>query len=60
MMLNKKGIMQLLIIVTFSWVLFSVIGSLFKATDDNCGAEYPIGTILHTNLFCEIKEQDND
>tara|TARA_R110000764_G_scaffold22255_1_gene55666 strand:+ start:513 stop:692 length:180 start_codon:yes stop_codon:yes gene_type:complete len=59
-MLNKLDAISFLLAVTLLWVFLSVVGSLFKATG-NCGAEYPIGTILHTNLFCELEnEQDND
>ena len=58
-MLNKEDGILFLLAVTLLWVFLSVMGSIFKAAG-NCGAEYPIGTILHTNLFCEIvKEQDN-
>tara|TARA_B110000908_G_scaffold147339_1_gene178958 strand:- start:417 stop:596 length:180 start_codon:yes stop_codon:yes gene_type:complete len=58
-MLSKDDVIFFLLAVTLLWVFLSVMGSIFKAAG-NCGAEYPIGTILHTNLFCEIvKEQDN-
>ena len=42
-------------------MFLSVMGSIFKERARNCGSEYPIGMVLHTNLFCEIvKEQDNE
>ena len=56
---KKLDAISFLLAVTLLWVFLSVVGSIFKATG-NCGAEYPIGMILHTNLFCELeKEQDN-
>ena len=59
-MLNKEDGILFLLAVTLLWVFLSVMGSIFKERAGNCGAEYPIGMILQTNLFCEIvKEQDN-
>ena len=60
-MLNKDDGIFFLLAVTLLWVFLSVMGSIFKERAGNCGSEYPIGMVLHTNLFCEIvKEQDND
>ena len=61
-MLSKEdGVLVVLLAVTLLWVFLSVMGSIFKVAAGNCGAEYPIGMVLHTNLFCEIvKEQDNE
>ena len=58
-MLSKDDGILFLLAVTLLWVFLSVMGSIFKAAG-HCGAEYPIGMVLQTNLFCEIeKEQDN-
>ena len=58
-MLNKEDGILFLLAVTLLWVFLSVMGSIFKEGGRNCGSEYPIGMVLHTNLFCEIvKEQD--
>ena len=60
-MLSKQDGIFFLLAVTLLWVFLSVMGSIFKERARNCGAEYPIGMILQTNLFCEInKEQDNE
>ena len=60
-MLNKDDGILFLLAVTLLWVFLSVMGSIFKVAAGNCGSEYPIGMVLHTNLFCEIvKEQDNE
>ena len=59
-MLSKDDGILFLLAVTLLWVFLSVMGSIFKEHDGNCGSEYPIGMVLHTNLFCEkVKEQDN-
>ena len=60
-MLSKDDGIFFLLAATLLWVFLSVMGSIFKVAAGNCGSEYPIGMVLHTNLFCEIvKEQDND
>ena len=60
-MLNKDDGILFLLAVTLLWVFLSVMGSIFKERAGNCGSEYPIGIVFHTNLFCEInREQDND
>ena len=62
LMLSKDDGILFLLAVTILWVFLSVMGSIFKVSAGNCGAEYPIGMVLHTNLFCEIEkeQQDND
>ena len=60
-MLSKEDGILFLLAVTLLWVFLSVMGSIFKVAAGNCGSEYPIGMVLHINLFCEIdKEQDSD
>ena len=60
-MLSKDDGILFLLAVTLLWVFLSVMGSIFKVAAGNCGSEYPIGMVLHINLFCEIdKEQDSD
>ena len=59
-MLNKDDGIFFLLAVTLLWVLLSAMGSIFKEHSGNCGSEYPIGMVLHTNLFCEIEKEQQD
>ena len=59
-MLNKDDGIFFLLAVTLLWVFLSVMGSIFKERAGNCGSEYPIGMVLHTNLFCEIEKEQQD
>ena len=59
-MLNKEDGIFFLLAVTLLWVFLSVMGSIFKVAAGNCGSEYPIGMVLHINLFCEINKGHDD
>ena len=59
-MLSKEDGIFFLLAVTLLWVFLSVMGSIFKIAAVNCGSEYPIGMVLHINLFCEINKGHDD
>ena len=38
----------------------SILASEIKVLNDHCGKSYPIGYIVYTDWFCEIKEKENN
>ena len=37
------------------WLMFSVAASTIVVNQDLCDKDYPIGRVLYTRMFCEIK-----
>ena len=37
------------------WLMFSVAASTVVVNQDLCDKDYPIGRVLYTKMFCEIK-----
>ena len=37
------------------WLMFSAAASTVVVNQDLCDKDYPIGRVLYTKMFCEIK-----